>query len=468
MESLEAEGRTACPAEARPSGGAASIASADRRARSPSFLRERDRVSPSVSRLRPLLAGLVAAPVLLLGVPAFAAGPKETQARKALKQALEEDYLNTRFDEAEQKLRAAIQGCTSGCPADLRAKLHAALGAVLAGGKKEFDDARDEFVEALKLDPKIEPDPDVTSESVTFAYQQARKQLKLSSGAPAESKSAKEPPKSDKPEKSKPEKGDADKGDTIAKGDKPDKDQDAPKEPEKPKEPAKKNWVTIAFSPDVSLVAGTNVCSKDSRQNDHYVCIHQDPDGTPYTGTPTKDNADNINAGLALATLRVTLGYDRLLANNVTLGARVGFAFNGASGGGSSFLPLHLEGRLGLWPGHEPFVGSGVRPYFTISGGLAQVDTKVDVQVLEDGVKCGAKNPSSTNSPCTLPVGMPEKRQQTLTVYRQAGLGFASGGFGVQFAPTAKVALFLAVRASVTFPVVSAVFSPEGGLSLGF
>ena len=111
-----------------------------------------------------------------------------------------------------------------------------------------------------------------------------------------------------------------------------------------------------------------------------------------------------------------------------------------------------------------------MRPFFFVSGGVAQVDTKVSVQVLEDGHACGAPNPADTSSPCTSPSndGVIEKRQQTLTVYKQNGLGFASLAFGVQFAPTAKVALHLAARGTVTFPVVTAVISPEGGLSVGF
>jgi hypothetical protein len=61
-----------------------------------------------------------------------------------------------------------------------------------------------------------------------------------------------------------------------------------------------------------------------------------------------------------------------------------------------------------------------------------------------------------------------EPRQQTLTVYRQNGLGFAAGTFGLQFAPGPRVALHLAARASVTFPALTAVLSPEVGVSVGF
>ena len=395
---------------------------------------------------------------------AAAAGANEAQARKALKQAVDEDYLETRFDDAENRLRGAIQRCDSGCSAALRAQLHAALAAVLATGKKELDDARDEFAEALMLDPSVEPDPGMVSTGVTFAFDQAKKKLKIGPYAPASATPAKpkEPGarKDDEPEPKRP-------ADAAGPRDTRPKDVDTKDEPrELP--PARKNWITLTFSPDVSIVSGTNVCTKENQREAHYVCIREDAGKTRYNGTPTKDNGDNINTGVALSTLRVMLAYDRLIVDNLTLGARVGFAFNGANDGGASFLPVHLEGRVGYWPGKTPFVGNVVRPYMMISGGLAQIDTKVSVEVLEDGNACGAKSPGDSKSPCTLPVGMPEPRVQKLTAYKQAGLGFGSLAFGVHFVPSPIVALYLAARVNITFPVVTGVLSPEGGLALGF
>jgi hypothetical protein len=441
------------------------------------------RTSPPTSRLgRRLLALGAALSVIALASAASAAGPKEAQAKKALKQAVEDDYLQTRFDDAEKRLRGALQACgATGCSAALRAQLHAALGAVLAGGKKEMDDGRDEFIEALQLDPRVEPDPGMVSANVTFAFEQAKKKVKGGPAAapppptppePVEPPAEEPPPPRKKPKPRPPPPA------PVADEPRPDvKDRDEPKDrdgkdkdPEAPPKVARKNWITLAFAPDVSIVSGSNVCTSASQATEHYICIRNDATRSRYVGTPTKDNGDNINTGVALSTMRIMLGYDRVLGDNFTLGARLGFAFNGASDGGASFLPVHAEGRFGFWPGKTPFVGSGVRPFFMLSGGAAQVDTKVDVQVLEDGAACGASKPGSSKSPCLTPSkdGVLEPRVQTLTVYKQAGLGFASLSFGVQFAPTAAVALFLAVRGNVTFPVVTGVLSPEGGLSLGF
>ena len=63
--------------------------------------------------------------VLVFGLasPALAA-PKDAQADKAYKAAMEEDYLDTKFDDAEKKLKKAIDTCgASACAPKVKAKL---------------------------------------------------------------------------------------------------------------------------------------------------------------------------------------------------------------------------------------------------------------------------------------------------------------------------------------------------------
>lgn len=213
-------------------------------------------------RLRPRLVALGAL-VAVLGLPgltreAAAAGPKEAQARKALKEAVDDDYLQTRFDDAENRLRAALQSCgTTGCSAQLRAQLHAALGAVLAGGKKEMEDARDEFVEALQLDPKVQPDPGMLSANVTFAFEQAKKKLKRGPAASAPPPPPPEPTPDD-PSRKKPRPKDPEPDEPRPDKDSKDaKDKDG-KDPEAPSQRARKNWITLAFPTSPSSRAPTS------------------------------------------------------------------------------------------------------------------------------------------------------------------------------------------------------------------
>jgi hypothetical protein len=404
--------------------------------------------------------------LLTLALPRSAsANLKDAQAEAERKKALEEDYLETRFDDADRRLRAAIQVCGSNaCSKATTAKLYVALGSVLAGGKKELSDASDAFVEALTLDPKAKIDPDLLSTEVTFAFDQAKKRL----GIGGITTNKKPPPEKPEPvvEKTKPEPVvDNDRSDR----EKPEPDKSTEPRPDAPPPAeAKRNWITLTFSPDVAFVSGENVCTKAAQDGDHLFCTRKD--GTHYVGTPTVGNADNINSGAVLSTMRLTLAYDRLIGERITVGARLGFAFNGASDGGASFLPVHAEARLGIWPGAAPFVGSGVRPFFFLAAGIAQIDSRVDVEILEDGKVCEAKKPSDTGSDCTKPSrdGFLEPRKQTVSAYKQAGLGFAAGGVGVQIAPSPGIAFHLAVRGGITFPSVVPVITPEAGFALGF
>jgi hypothetical protein len=517
------------------------------------------------------------------------AAPKDAQAKKALNEAMEVDYLNTDFDKAEQKLKTAIDACgEKGCAPELKAKLWVAIGSVQAGGKKQLDDAKDSFIEALKLDKAAALDPDVASTEITFAFEQARAQLKLGPGAkqpaapPAEGLKH-DPPKEQRVNTPVPlyleiggematkakkvsvsylgtgggewrtlvlkkvgERGwgiqvpcgdvaaagelkyaitiTGEEGDVLGtagsraepvavpikksiEGEPPHwpgyaspeacaakVEPAAPKQclddrqcnadlvciegecRDKPPETAlkqKNNWVTVAFLADVSFVSGDQVCTQDSQANSNFACFRED--GSRYDGTPTikGDNiGNNVNLGPALSTLRIVVGYDRLLLDNLTAGARVGFALNGAPEG-ADFLPVHLEGRVAYFPGRAPFASTGARPYLFVAGGLAQIDTAVTVEVLENGEACGADEPNDRDSDCTRPspgssADDPEPRIQELDAYKQAGFGFAGAGVGLMYAPTAGLAFDLSVRASVTFPAVTMVISPGVGVSLGF
>src|SRR4051812_40509181 len=109
------------------------------------------RIAPACRRLGGSLASAVAVlAVLALAARAVSAAPaKDAEAEKVLKDAMESDYFETRFDKAEEKLRAALDKCGTTCSAAVKAKLYGALATVLAGGKKELADGQDAFVEAL-------------------------------------------------------------------------------------------------------------------------------------------------------------------------------------------------------------------------------------------------------------------------------------------------------------------------------
>jgi len=525
---------------------------------------------------------------LLSPSSAFAAAPKDAQLEGAITTAMDVEYLETSFDKAEKRLRTAIDACgTDKCTPALKAKALVSLGIVLAGGKKQLDDAREVFVEALTIDKNVKPADDLRSSEVNYAFGEARKQLKLDgpsapSGPPAPGgqglshtvpteqrlntplplyvelvpellEDAKKatvtylaPGAADWKTlilKRVGEQGfglnipcsdlkaegdfkyhltvtDADgaiitglgsrtqplitKMKAKIEGNPPSWPGFAPPElcvdiesgprqclddnqcndgfvctngeckqkstaKEEPTGP-KRNYVSLIFSPDISIFAGENVCSFTGQQEQHYVCARED--GSRYVGVPTADIANNVNGGLAPGTMRIIAGYDRLILDNIMAGVRVGFAFRTASAEAANFLPVHAEARGAFYLGKKPFERLGPRPFVFLSGGLAQIDSGVTVEVLEDGAACGAAAPANPESPCTLVTDgnrpTPEPRVQKLTAIKQAGQGFIGLGGGLQYAINDMLALNAGLRLSVTLPVTTFVLSPEVGATIGF
>ncbi len=521
---------------------------------------------------------------------AHAAAPKDAQLEKAITTAMDVEYLETSFDKAEKRLRTAIEACgTDKCTPAVKVRALMSLGIVLAGGKKQLDDAREVFVEALMIDKDAKPTEDLRSSEVNYALGEARKQLKLDGGGTPAAPAA--PAGKGLSHTSPPEQrvntplplyvdllkelledakkatvtylapGAADwktlilkrvgeqgfginvpcadiktEGDfkyhiTVTDSDgaiitgvgsrsaplvttiKPKIDGSPPSWPgfappevcgavesgpkqclddnqcntgfvctngecaakseglgdDKPKGP-KRNYISLSFSPDISIFSGNDVCSIDEQQNQHFVCARAD--GTRYLGVPTADVANNVNAGLAVGTLRITAGYDRLILDNIMAGARVGFAFRTASADDAKFLPVHFEVRGGYYLGKKPFERLGARPFVFLSGGLGQIDSGVTVEVLEDGVACGAAIAANPDSPCTKVTDGnrtgPEPRIQKLTAIKQAGQGFVSLGGGLQYAVSDLIAFNVGLRLGLTLPVTTFVLSPEVGATIGF
>ncbi|EYF08338.1 hypothetical protein [Chondromyces apiculatus] len=534
-----------------------------------------------IARLSCALVPALAALILAQGAAhaqGAAAAPKDAQAEKAITAAMDSDFLETKFDKAQQKLQAALDACgDTGCSKAVKARLYVALGTVLAHGLKELEDARDAFTEGLKLDPGVKPDPDLNSTAVSFAFEQARTALTRSStstgltltpppeqavntpipvyaeiredllartqqvtlsyqapgasafkpllmkklrdrgyginipcvdltaegpvryylvatdkdGAIVATAGSREAPlttavkktlsgappswpdfappttcavvEAEKPASQCLDDRQCNEGLQCSAG------ACVPRPPPPPPDTLRRNWVSLSFGPDVSLFSGEGVCSLQGQSEQNYVCLRDDD--TRYDGVPTGDVANNVNPGFALGTLRLALGYERMLLENVSVGARVGFAFLGTSDGGASFMPLHLEARGQYYLLPRALKGVGVSPYVLLSTGLAQVDSHVDVQTYEDAAACGA-NVNDPASPCTHPSGgtdrIEEPRLQTLRATKQAGLGFLTAGAGIKYEPHPGLALNVAVRAGLTFPVVTMLIAPELGVGIGF
>jgi hypothetical protein len=129
---------------------------------------------------------------LALAPTAGAAGAKDKDAQKLLDGAMNDDYLATDFAKAEKKLKDALSKCGSdGCSKELVGKIHVALGTVHGVGQNKMDDAKADFVNALKADPKAALDASLTTPELTKAFEEAKK----SAGGGSSSKPDKTPDK---------------------------------------------------------------------------------------------------------------------------------------------------------------------------------------------------------------------------------------------------------------------------------
>lgn len=116
------------------------------------------------------------ASLVLFAPAAFAQDAKVEAAAKALqKKAIQSDYLGTDFAKAKAKLEKAIADCgTDKCSPSLLAQLQRDLGTVLVGGGLDANAGVKAFAEALKLDPKIELDPDLKTSELEKAFEKAK------------------------------------------------------------------------------------------------------------------------------------------------------------------------------------------------------------------------------------------------------------------------------------------------------
>jgi hypothetical protein len=122
----------------------------------------------------------VAGLMLLSAAVAIAApkdGPKDAEALELAKKAINNDYLGTKFADAEKKLKQALALCEpdDACSAKVRAQILCDLGIVYIGGMSAADEGKAQFVAALKQDPEAAPNADLLSPEIEAAFADAKK-----------------------------------------------------------------------------------------------------------------------------------------------------------------------------------------------------------------------------------------------------------------------------------------------------
>jgi hypothetical protein len=216
--------------------------------------------------------------------------------------------------------------------------------------------------------------------------------------------------------------------------------------PERDKEATrKKNWISLAFVPDLTIVSSTNdACSPAAQQDGKLSCFYADK--TQYTGAPETSNGNTLRGGNAIGSMRVLVGFDRVFAQRITVGVRAGFAFLGTPEreDGKKFLPFHGELRGAYFFSKDPFTQKGVRPYVLANVGVGQVSAKLSTEV--NDVNFGS---------------------QKLDVFHTSGPFFGGAGVGIQYAVSTDAAMIVEVAGRAMFPEFAPVIAPSLGFAYG-
>lgn len=190
---------------------------------------------------------------------------------------------------------------------------------------------------------------------------------------------------------------------------------------------AKLDWFGLHFGADFASLSGSeDACDPEAGE---FACF----DGSEaYDGTPYPGSGGTVPSGIHSGTLRVMFSYERFLLENVSLGARFGFAFSGAPDG---FFPLHFEGRGTYYFGNVTEGRSTFIPYVAAGIGLAQVDSKVPVQMVDcrPEVVDDCLDAPEVNENLVDPDNG-SARLRTLDAYKSLGTVFASISPGVMVA----------------------------------
>jgi hypothetical protein len=224
-------------------------------------------------------------------------------------------------------------------------------------------------------------------------------------------------------------------------------------EPSGPK--VRHNWVQLGVQQEFMLFTPVSgVCeSTDAEGNvtpgaSGYSC--RDKYGL-YTGGVYSGSGNEIQGGLGIATTRILIGYDRVFIDRLTIGGRVGIAFNGAPivPGGGTFNPFHAELKSAFYFGNKPFEREGIRPYASLAAGIGEVDAKVSVDffVDQEGYQAGKRG--------------------HLDAWRKTGIAFGAVGLGAGY-PIGPIMPTLEVRGLMMFGESAFALALAGNVAYGF
>lgn len=214
----------------------------------------------------------------------------------------------------------------------------------------------------------------------------------------------------------------------------------------------RRNLVTVGLGQELGVVSALGACSLHAQEHEGFACFRDD--GTGYIGSPAYVGPQ-LAAGRSMT--RVSVGYERLVHEDTTLGVRVGWAFLGeapAARGAPSFVPLSLAVRATRWWGGAPVGVLGLRPYAFLTAGFAQFDVSARTWVQELPGEYSYQGGNDL--------------QQRLRLTRRGGDGFVGVGAGLGYAFAAGVTPTVELSVLEAFPFATLVVAGTAGAVVPF
>lgn len=214
----------------------------------------------------------------------------------------------------------------------------------------------------------------------------------------------------------------------------------------------KKNWVGLSVGASAGLFPGAGACSLYAQENRGYACFRDD--GERYLGNPVLTNEP---LRVARGVLQASLGYERLVYYDTTLGARASYAFLGNAPDrafATSFVPVSGELRATHYFARDPFAGRGAAFFALVAAGFRMSDLRSTLVVRED-----PSVPSYQGG---------NDLEQELEVWKRGGDGFVAIGAGVLWKVGDSFAYRLELDVAESFPFSSTTFLLNAGADVGF
>lgn len=212
---------------------------------------------------------------------------------------------------------------------------------------------------------------------------------------------------------------------------------------------------------DLAIAGGTGVCRPREGGRD-FACFEPGGDKS-YVGIAQPGNSGETSFGLVPSTLRFLLDYEMLLGRSWSIGARAGIAILGEPDlGRSRFLPFHAElrGRYFLFTPE-----ARLRPLVLVAGGIATVDARFDVEIVD----CGVPESETFDAGCATSTELQDPtRVRKLDAVQRFGPGFVSVGVGALLRFGLRNGLRLEAAYSQFFGAAGGVVSPSAGFYQSF